>query len=258
MEGFRQLIDLHLADQGARDAQRSQERCRAELAALDETLTGARDAQRAAESELEGIESERRRLEGEVSGLEERKKKYRGQLMEAKSNEVYRTLLHEIETVGHEASEKETRILELMESADAAKARVEDASFHLREAEAASATAARRLEAEIERLEARGQAARAQVAQLRTAVPPRLLRVYDRILAGRDGKGMALAADGHCSECHVAVRPQAWVEILKQADVHHCSGCGRILYRAESVADPPAATSPSEAGGTTAPAGAES
>jgi len=46
---------------------------------------------------------------------------------------------------------------------------------------------------------------------------------------------MARAFEHRCTECHVAVRPQVWVELVSRGEGHACEGCGRLLYRDENL-----------------------
>ena len=240
MEGFRELIELHLAEQEERGARKRQEKLREQIVQLDESLAEAKAKLAAAEAERDLIVGVRKALETEVEDLDASRVKYRAQLMEARTNEVYRTLLSEIETAAKIISEKETSILELMERIDAAEAVTAEAKGELDAAQGENRTEAKSLEAEVIRLESVRADARAKATELREAVPKRLLPTYDRILGARDSKALALCTKETCTECHVAVRPQVWVEILMEVKIHNCGGCGRILYRAESVQTVPA------------------
>jgi predicted nucleic acid-binding Zn-ribbon protein len=240
MEGFRELIELHLAEQEERDARKQQEKLKAKIAELDEQLSGARQKLAAAEERRDAQVAERRRLEQEVADLDASRTKYRTQLMEAKTNEVYRTLLSEIENAGKMISEKETQILERMELIDTVEEAVAAARAELETAEGESAGEAAKMQADVESLEVERAQAREKADALREKVPKRLLPTYDRIYKGRDSKALALCIDHTCTECQMAVRPQVWVEILREDKIHNCGGCGRILYREESVQTVPA------------------
>ena len=252
MNGFRELIALHVAEGTGRIAERRQESLRAELATMDERLAGLRGFLHDAEEALANNQSERRRLEGEVEGLETQQEKYRTQLMQAKTNEVYRTLLSEIETSKEQISERETRILELMESAEQAQAKVDGLRQELAAAETANATESKRLTAEVAALDVTRDEARQQAVTVRERVPGKYAAAYDRIAAGRGGRACALADNELCGECHETVRLQTWVEILRESELHLCHGCGRILYRKENLDQGSGATgsaTPARAGG---------
>ena len=198
---------------------------------------------------LDAIDATRREAEREVEGLEQQRRKFRTQLMEAKTNEVYKTLLSEIETATTRVSEYETKILEQMERAEAAQLLLDAARAVLKEAQGANATDAVRLQADIDSLEEDCGKCQERAAKVRERVPPKFLPTYDRILKGRGHRALSLVTNGHCTECHESVRPQVCVEVLQQTAIHHCSGCGRILYREDNRV-----TAAAEAGSEAGPA----
>jgi predicted nucleic acid-binding Zn-ribbon protein len=235
MQGFRELIRFHLARMAEREAGRRQDELREEIERMDERLAGDREKLAEAQAVLEDLRKKRRVIEGEVELLERAREKYRAQLMEAKTNEVYRTLLHEIETTGARISEKETAILELMESGERAEASVQAAQAALAESEQVGREDVKRMQEDVARLEGERAAASADVARWHEAVPAALLGRYERISASREGRGMARADAQQCTECHVGIRAQVWVELVTRQELFHCPGCGRILYRAENL-----------------------
>jgi predicted nucleic acid-binding Zn-ribbon protein len=235
MEGFRQLIRLHLALQEEREVARRQDGVRAEMKAMEDRVEAARSKLEAANTDAKGLQLEKRGLEGDAGQLEQQRDRYRAQLMQAKTNDIYKTLLHEIETTTAAISVKETAILEHMEAADGITARVAEASRELAEAEAVARKERGHLEDALSTLEAERAAVRSRAAELQKDVPAAILLRYQRIAEARGGKGMALAVGHACSECHVALRPQVWVELVSREEAEQCAGCGRLLYREESL-----------------------
>ena len=236
MQGFRELIQLHLAHEAERKAVKQQEALRATLAAYEADIAAAKAALEAADADVKKLHADRRAAELEVQKLEDTRKKYREQLMGAKTNEIYKTLLHEIETAGHAISARETAVLEVLEAADGAAKRVADAKQALAAAEKRRADEERRLVADLETHEMERRAAEARAKELEPSVPISLLSHYRRIREGREGRGMALAVDYTCTECRVAVLPQAWVNIIAKDEPYQCAGCKRFVYRRENLA----------------------
>jgi predicted nucleic acid-binding Zn-ribbon protein len=260
MQGFRELVQLHLANEADRKAARKQEELRKEIASLEEGVARARQRLELADGDVKRNVLDRKAAELEVQKLEDQRSKYRSQLMTAKTNEVYRTLISEIETTAKHISEKETVVLQLMEGAEALNAVVAESKRDLAKAETARATEEKKLQADVASLQDERDQAQARAAELAPAVPQQLFAQYKRIAEAREGRGMALAErrmiiETHetprsrgsgrkdepvlaymCTECHMTVRPQEWVEILDPDKVMTCAGCRRILYRAETVA----------------------
>jgi predicted nucleic acid-binding Zn-ribbon protein len=69
----------------------------------------------------------------------------------------------------------------------------------------------------------------AQVADLRTKVPPPILGHYDRLRA-RGKKGVAIVRNQSCTGCHMHVPIGMITVLMRGEDVQLCESCGRYLY----------------------------
>jgi len=254
MQGFRELIQLHLAEQAERETARKQDALRSSIEQMQQAIETARAQQQAAEEHVKHLHLERKKVELDVQQHEGTRKKYREQLMSAKTNEIYKTLLHEIEHEAGLISGLETRVLEMMEEADGASAQIDVAKKAVAAAEARRGTEEKRLLADVTSLEDERIACRVRAKELEPRVDPALLTQYRRIAQARDGRGMAevrevMAAEVRqfqCIECRVAVRPQAWVDMAVRQEPSTCAGCKRLLYREDNLrpdAGAPAAAS---------------
>ena len=68
-----------------------------------------------------------------------------------------------------------------------------------------------------------------EVKQLREQVPAPILAHYDRLMA-RGKKGVAIARNGVCSECHLRITGGRLLDLSAAKDVQLCDNCGRYLY----------------------------
>lgn len=236
MKGFRELVQLHLANEADRLAAKKQDELNRRITALEEDVAGAKVRLEMAEADVKRLHLERKTAELDVQKLEDQRTKYRAQLMTAKTNEIYRTLISEIETTARQISERETKVIEVMEQADGIAAAAAEAKRDLAKAESLRAAEEAKLRADIAALQAERDAARAKAAELEPQIERALLAQYKRIAAGRDGRGMALALGYECTACHISIRPQDWVDMLEPEKPSICEGCRRILYRADAQA----------------------
>jgi hypothetical protein len=72
-------------------------------------------------------------------------------------------------------------------------------------------------------------AASPEAKNLREQIPAPMLAHYDRLRA-RGKKGVALARDGVCSECHIRITGGRLLGLSAAKDVQLCDNCGRYLY----------------------------
>jgi predicted nucleic acid-binding Zn-ribbon protein len=85
-------------------------------------------------------------------------------------------------------------------------------------------------------------AAGEEIAKFRSDIPEGVLGHFDRLLA-RGKKGVAIARNGVCCECHLKISSGTWANLPHRSDIHLCDSCGRYLYlppETEAAAPEPA------------------
>ena len=202
-----------------------------DITALDEQLKEHLSIHERHKEQLAEHQKERRRLEGEIQLVQEKISKHKNQLYELKTNEQYRTMVHEIEMQEAKLSQGEDKILEKMEQAEQSEKLVRDSEAALTQQKARVGEQKKRLEADLD-------SARVQLQQLLEgrrglagSIIPELLDSYHRVQKSRGGTAMAEARDGFCAACNVRLRPQAYNEIRANRNIiHHCESCNRILF----------------------------
>jgi predicted nucleic acid-binding Zn-ribbon protein len=185
------------------------------------------EADRAA---LSANQKERKKAESDIQIQEQKISKLKGQMVDAKTNEIYRAFQNEIEFCEKEIRQHEDRILELMSESEPLEKNVKAAEAALGE---------ERKQVEAEKNEARERTAvdkkavddlNAERKSLVTGISAGLYRNYERIRKGRKGIAVAEAVDGRCVVCHMAMRLQFFQDLRKGDQVMLCESCGRILY----------------------------
>jgi uncharacterized protein len=185
------------------------------------------EADRAA---LSANQKERKKAEGDIQLQEQKISKLKGQMLEAKTNEVYKAFQNEIEFCEKEIRRMEDRILESMSESEPLEKNVKAAEIALGE--------------EKKQVEAEKQVARERTAvdqkaldELNTerkgivsGITPAVYRNYERIRKLRKGVAVAEAVDGRCAMCHMAMRLQFFQDLRKGDQVMVCESCGRIMY----------------------------
>ncbi|MFD0902486.1 zinc ribbon domain-containing protein [Actinomadura sediminis] len=231
------LIDLQDLDSSL-DRLAHRRRTLPELAEIERAegrLAELRDAIVAAETEVGDLQREQKKAEQDVDQVRTRadrdqKRLDSGQVTSAKD---LGSLQAEIESLQRRQSDLEEVVLEIMERAEAAEARVTE----LR----AEQSDARR---ELEELTERRDAAQREIddesgttSTARTAVakdvPDDLLALYEKLRAQFGGVGAAKLFRGACQGCHLALNTVDLNRIRAAAEdeVVRCEECRRILVR---------------------------
>src|SRR6476620_1026747 len=157
------------------------------------------DADRAA---LTANQKDRKRLEGEIQVQQQKISKLKDQMLEAKTNEVYRAFQHEIDYCDTEIRRAEDRILELMGESEPLERNVKAAETALKQEKA-------QVETEKQQTRERTAVDQRELDQLTTErrgiasqINPAVLAAYERVRKLRGGIAVAEAVDGRCSKCH--------------------------------------------------------
>jgi len=73
---------------------------------------------------------------------------------------------------------------------------------------------------------------KAEMEKLREKVPTPILAHYERLVL-RGKKGVAIARNGVCGECHLRITGAKLVTLAYSDEVQLCDNCGRYLYLPE-------------------------
>ena len=224
------LIQLQQLDTATDEARRTVDGIPSRIEDLDTRLRASTTAVDAAGTRLGDKRNKRRTLEKSLAEVQGRLSRFKEQLMAVKTNKEYTAVQHEIATAQAEVQRLEDTILEYMLEADDLAADVEAAERALRAERA-----------EIERERATLDAERAEMERRLSGTSDERIKLTEHIGAAarqlfetvaRQGRGIAVveARDGHCTVCHVRLRPQMFNQILRNTELIQCEHCMRILY----------------------------
>ena len=186
--------------------------------------------------QLASNQKARRDFEVEIQTINGKISKHRDQLYEMKSNEAYKTMLHEIQGEEAQIHQIEDRILEKMVESEQLEQYVKDAAARLDSERSRVAQEKKELEGERDRDVAERTEAEGRRTALASSLSDTTLRVYERTRKSR-GTVVVLVIDGSCSGCHVKLRPQYYNEVRGSDTLMTCENCGRILHYVESPTD---------------------
>src|ERR1700722_8718008 len=175
-------------------------------------------------------QKDRKRLEGEIQANEQKISKLKTQMLDAKTNDIYRAFQHEIDFCQQEIRRHEDRILELMTESEPLETAV-------KASEAALATEKKQVEEEKKKAREKTAADQKEIdglsqerKQILSEMDPKIASEYERIRKGRAGVAIAEVVQGRCSKCNMLLRPQFLQELKRGDAVMVCESCRRMLY----------------------------
>ena len=239
VEGLQRLIELQGLDDELYAAEGEHANVPERRRELEERRAAAEEKLAETSEALRAAETEQRRVEGELQEQEALLQKLEGQQFQVKSNATYTALLHEMERARQAISDRETRILELMEAIEAATASVSEADVEVAAVREQGATEGQALDEREKVLEAEVVRLRAERDALCARIESGVLAQYARIASRRRPAVVSIFHE-MCLGCRVNIPPQNYIEILKAERIITCGNCHRILIQEPKVVAPAA------------------
>jgi predicted nucleic acid-binding Zn-ribbon protein len=234
LESLQHLLELQRLDGEIASREKELAALPGKRKAFEETRAAVAAELVRARENLQSGEIDQRQVEASLQDQEALLRRLEGQQFQVKDNTAYTALLHEMEHAKEVISDCETRILEGMDAAEAAREA-------LAAAEADDRATSERLDSEERATDAREEQLQRELAELnarRVEVGPKLdakiLAVYEKILRRRQ-PALALVSDEMCQGCRVNIPAQNYIEILKGERIITCGNCHRILVHPEMV-----------------------
>jgi uncharacterized protein len=200
------------------------------LAALDERLSGLTGAVAVVKERIAASQAARRDIEKDLAAVQARLSKYKGQLMEVKTNKEYHAMQTEIGTAEEQVRRQEDLLLDRMEEAETLAAELKAAEAALKTGQADVSTERQQMDAERAATDTELESTISRRAETAADVSPAALTLFEHVSKHRKGLAMSEAKNGHCTQCHVRLRPQVYNEVRRNEALIQCESCSRILY----------------------------
>jgi len=210
---------------------------------LDARLADRSAAVAAVKERTASSQTARREIEKELAVVQARLSKFKDQLMEVKTNKEYQAMQHEIAAAEQNVRSQEDRLLDRMEEAEILAAELKAAEAALKTEQTEVAREKQALEAERAGLERETEQMSAARNALTAQLSPPAIALFEHVARHRRGQALSEARDGHCTQCHVRLRPQVFNDVRRNDTLIQCESCSRILYFVPTVtagASPPA------------------
>ncbi len=237
------LIQLQELDLAAERLRRRIADLPAVQAALDERLTQLSGAVAGVKERMAVSQAARREIEKDLAAVQARLSKYKDQLMEVKTNKEYHAVQTEISAAEQLVRQQEDRLLDRMEEAESHAAELKAAEAALKTGQADVARDRQQLDLERTSAESTLDRTTAERTQLASRLSPHALSLFESVSRHRKGVALSQAREGHCTQCHVRLRPQVYNEIRRNDSLIQCESCSRILYYVPTPAMEPSTSS---------------
>jgi hypothetical protein len=232
----RRLLDLQAVDTALAQLAHRRDHLPelAELAAIEERVSGLGDDVVRADTEASDLEREQKRVDRDVQQVRDRADRDRARLQAgAASAKELESLQHEVESLARRQTTLEDQELEVMERREEADKRLADARAQLDEVATERAAVEARKVAAFQEIDGGRQARADERKGIVGDIPADLLALYDKVRAQQGGIGAAALRHRRCEGCRIELSGNDLTAVRHAApdDVLRCEECRRILVR---------------------------
>lgn len=234
------LYQLQTRDQKLLSIQEKLQAIPRQIAQLEAEVLQHEEEMAAKSAELAEAESVQRAKNADLEMNAVQREKYQEEQRTVTSNEAYTALERQIEFLDKEDGEAEDVILTLMEESDRLKGELAELEVEINKEKAKTAAETEQLQQEVRTLEVERDEKLKQRKAFLPEIDKGLRDEYHRWMrsrlatqssAARAKTGfIALAEDGTCGSCRIAIQPQTLKEAQKYEKQVYCSSCKRLLY----------------------------
>jgi predicted nucleic acid-binding Zn-ribbon protein len=153
------------------------------------------------------------------------------ELNTVKANDIYKTLLLEIEKLKADKNTLEDETLDLMDKIDRESIVVKSGDTELKEFEQKIKNETNDLEEYAKKLEEEIISIVKERETQKLKINKTVLANYERLREGRGGQGISLIDGTSCEACGMVLRPQLINMAQKFQELVFCDNCSRILFK---------------------------
>ncbi|GCE26627.1 hypothetical protein KDA_21110 [Dictyobacter alpinus] len=139
-------------------------------------------------------------------------------------------LQQEIQTVRAQQSRQEERLLEAMDSTEAATEVAQRKAVALQEAEEHWNQEVQALQLRREQVDARWQELNTKRQGIAVTLGENLLKRYETMRRTKQGRAVSKVDQNSCQWCRVILTPSELQQVRISPELQTCTNCGRILY----------------------------
>jgi predicted nucleic acid-binding Zn-ribbon protein len=227
-EGLQKLLKVQDVDLELKSLEEAKSKYPAEISRRQAEITRAEDGLKELTDRLEELERRRRHLERELDSAREQLKKLEARFSEVKTNKEYDALQLEVEACKNKMSEYEGEILEIIESGDGIREKVELETQDVGDLQQEQQARIDELQAKLDSLQGEVDGVESQRQAAIKGVDGSLLRSYENTRGGR-GLTVAPVRKGSCGACYRQLPAQIKTIVRRSEEIVICESCGAIM-----------------------------
>lgn len=238
LKQIEQLVELQKVDDAIFAVKTELKQAPKELDELEQRFAASEEQRNKVVDKLTHIQEQQKRLSLEIDDDSIRIKKSKSKLMQVGNTREYHAMMREMdsmEKLNRTREEEKVALLEELQLQNDTLAEI-DRTYGALKAE---------LEVKREGLQERLDKATAKLTDLEkkrantgSEVPQPVFMRYEFIRRRLEHPVIVPVDDGVCSGCHIAIPPQAFIELQRGQQILSCPNCQRLIYWCEHFKAP--------------------
>lgn len=230
-EELAKLVDLQVTDTNIRRLKRSIESAQERRASLEQEFEQHAFSIREIQKRRDDLNAERAANEAQIAENKTYLERADRNLKHAQNQKEYETAMREIDALQKQVSVHETKVVELMTSAEEVETELSSRAEEINTLDTKRDEALASFDSQIAKDRAEITKETTKREKVFVTLPAQLAGVYNRLAQrSRDGIAVAEVVNGSCAACNMSLRPQMSVEVKKGDKIMTCESCSRILY----------------------------
>ena len=227
-EGLLELIRLQDVDLELRELEKVRDHYPSEISVREKEIADARSGLEELENTLEELARQQRQVERELEDSKVNLKEHEERFSVVATNKEYDALQMEIEACKSGISERESRILDIIENSERINEQIEGEKEGVEEVCSEQQVRINELQSKLATLQQEVDAVTARREVVSKNIDGRLLQQYDR---RRRGNGLSVSGvrKGACGSCFRELPAQQKSDVRRSERLITCESCGAIL-----------------------------
>ncbi|MHC1789473.1 zinc ribbon domain-containing protein [Solidesulfovibrio sp.] len=235
LKQIEQLVVLQKVDDEIVLLQDELKRAPLQITELEKRRQDVEDNAEIIRDKLKYLNDQQKRLDSEIESDSVRLKKSKSKMMLVGNTKEYHAMMREMDNLEKQNRGREEEKGTVAEELARQNLELAEVDGQAKALDSELAVARQSLDARIKQAQARLDELSNVRKDAGLAVPRPVLQRYEFIRSRLKNPVIVPVAAGICSGCHIAIPPQAFIELQKGIQILSCPNCQRLIYWSEHI-----------------------
>ena len=235
LKQIEQLVVLQKVDDEIVLLQDDLKRAPQQITELEKRRQDIEDKAEIVRDKLKYLNDQQKRLDSEIESDSARLKKSKSKMMQVGNQKEYHAMMREMDNLEKQNRGREEEKITVAEELSRQNLELSEVNGLAKELDSELSIARQSLDARLKQAEGRLTELSSRRKDAGQTVPKPILQRYEFIRSRLKNPVIVPVAAGICSGCHIAIPPQAFIELQKGIQILSCPNCQRLIYWSEHI-----------------------